>query len=100
MATRKTPSSIKKDASGLDAAYFLRAAISLVVVLIGAYNGLDTWWSRDALDQQRHINDRQALANAAVESRLSAIERELAARSYQLKMIEKYMDDRDKPVHR
>lgn len=92
MAARKTPSSVKKNAYGLDAAYFLGAAISLVIVLIGAYNGLDNWWSRDALNQQRLVNERQIAVNAAVESRLSAVERELATRSSRLDRLEKDME--------
>lgn len=92
MAARKTPSSVKKNASELDAAYFLGAAISLVIVLVGAYNGLDNWWSRDALNQQRLVNERQASINTIVDSRLSAIEREMAARTYRIDRIEKDLE--------
>lgn len=92
MASRKTSSRAKKDPNRLDAAYFLGAAISLVIVLVGAYNGLDTWWSRDALTQQRHINDKQAAINGAFESRLASAERELASRSSRLDRLEKDLE--------
>lgn len=92
MAICKTPSRNKKDPQRLDAAYFLGAAISLVIVLVGAYNGLDNWWSRDALNQQRLINDRQTITNTSLDSRIAAIEREMAARTYRIDRIEKDLE--------
>lgn len=92
MAASKDAHKNTKRPQGVDAAYLLGAAISLVIVLIGAYNGLDDWWSRDALNQQRLVNDRQTIINTSLDSRIAAIEREMAARAYRIDRIEKDLE--------
>ena len=73
MADRQEPSSSKSLAEKIDAHYLLGVAVSVCLGLWSLYNGVSSRWSDDTIAVQRAIN-------AALDVRVSNLEKEVAAR--------------------